>query len=60
MTAGSSLDRADALAALRSFGVPVPVAALPPECDQAAERRYQAGLRIAASQCAEPKSPDAS
>jgi hypothetical protein len=34
------LRRADALAALRSFGIPVPVAALPPECDPAAERRY--------------------
>jgi hypothetical protein len=50
--------RADALAALRSFGIPVPVAAHT-ERDTAAGRRYQAGLRITAGQCAEPTSPEA-
>jgi hypothetical protein len=52
--------RADALAALRSFGFPVPVATQPTERDTAAERRYLGALRIAAGQRAEPPSPEGS
>jgi hypothetical protein len=46
--------RADAVAALRAFGIPVPVAPPPFERNIAAERRYQAGLRIAAGRSVDP------
>jgi hypothetical protein len=52
--------RADAPAALRWFGIPVPVAAQQPGRDTAAERRCQVGMRIAADQRAEPPASEAS
>jgi hypothetical protein len=45
--------RADALAALGSFGIPVPMLPQPFERNTLAEQRYQAGLRIAAGESAE-------
>jgi hypothetical protein len=53
--------RADALAALRSMGIPVPGLPQPPAHGMAAERRYLDGLRMAAGQRAEPppRKPDA-
>jgi hypothetical protein len=46
--------RADALAALRSFGIPVPVVPPPFERNTAAELHYQTGLRIAAGRRVDP------
>jgi hypothetical protein len=51
--------RANALAALRSMGIPVPGLPQPPERNAAAERRYLDGLRMAADQRAVPPRAEA-